>query len=70
MDVILEKYSLLSDTEESAYIWLELVKKHSIKGKRAHDARIAAFVISHNLDGIVTLNPDDFKGIDIETIIP
>jgi predicted nucleic acid-binding protein len=30
-------------------------------GKPAHDARIAAIMLAHNVTNILTLNPDDFS---------
>lgn len=41
-------------------VWQEIVICHDVKGKQAHDARIAALMIAHGITHILTLNPDDF----------
>lgn len=44
--------------------WFELVETGAISGKRAHDARIVAWMRAHSLSSILTFNPADFKGFD------
>ena len=41
--------------------WEELVTRHEVKGKKAHDARIVAAMLHHNLTHLLTFNDADFK---------
>lgn len=41
--------------------WQDLVTRYDVKGKNAHDARIAALMIEHQIQDILTLNPRDFS---------
>ncbi|MFO8073345.1 MAG: PIN domain-containing protein [Polyangia bacterium] len=55
--------------EETERVWdelVELVRRHSLKGKRIHDANIAATAIVHGQEGIATLNPSDFDFLNDE----
>jgi predicted nucleic acid-binding protein len=41
--------------------WRQLVTQHGVSGKNAHDARIAAALITHGITHLVTFNQDHFK---------
>jgi predicted nucleic acid-binding protein len=41
--------------------WRTLVEKYGIKGKSAHDARIVALMLEHNVTEILTINVTDFE---------
>lgn len=41
--------------------WQELVTRHEVKGKNAHDARIVAAMLHHGLTHLLTFNVSDFK---------
>lgn len=41
--------------------WKELVMRHEVKGKNAHDARIVAAMLHHGLTHLLTFNVSDFK---------
>ena len=58
------RFELLAETPELFDRWMELVIKRDLKGKRAHDARLAAIALVHRVDTILTLNAADFAGID------
>ena len=64
------RYTVLPDSHDTADVWLQLVSNNNIRGKRAHDARIAAAVIAHGIDAIVTLNSGDFSGFGVKIITP
>ncbi|HTL89130.1 MAG TPA: type II toxin-antitoxin system VapC family toxin [Leptolyngbya sp.] len=57
---LLNGFSLLEDRSEVFPNWLELVSANNIKGKRSHDIRLVAVMLSHNVDHLLTFNPDDF----------
>ena len=53
-------FRLLEETPQTFQIWLELVTNLDIKGKRAHDARIAAAMLTHEVTHLLTFNTQDF----------
>ena len=68
---LLEQFPLKSETEHIFPAWLKLVADNQIKGKRTHDARIAAVAMSSDISHILTLNPKDFSGLaGVETVSP
>jgi predicted nucleic acid-binding protein len=50
----------LPEPVDLARRWRALATKYAVKGKQAHDARIAAVMLAHGITHILTLNPDDF----------
>lgn len=54
-------YPFLIDRQEIFPNWLKLVRDHDIKGKRTHDARIAAVMAAHRVEYLLTLNGGDFS---------
>jgi predicted nucleic acid-binding protein len=63
-----EAVSLLSEVPLHN-IWLRLVSKYEISGVAAHDARLAAFMIAHQISHILTFNDKDFSRYAPEGII-
>ena len=60
IDAYCSLFKLLRD-ERSVYgQWFRLMKAVGIRGKTAHDARIAAAIIRHRVDRLLTLNKKDF----------
>lgn len=50
--------------------WRRMVVQHTVSGVQVHDARIAAAMIAHGIDSIVTFNDGDFRryaGINVLT---
>lgn len=60
----------LDDHTDMFAIWLELVTNHGVSGKPAHDARLAAAYLAHDLDALLTLNAPDFKRFGITVLNP
>ena len=58
---ILSLMNLLPDTPKLFQVWRELVVRYSVIGKPAHDTRIAAAMIVHGIDNIITFNDGDFR---------
>ncbi|HWP49706.1 MAG TPA: hypothetical protein VNM22_21300 [Candidatus Limnocylindrales bacterium] len=50
--------------------WLRLAKQAAIHGKRAYDARIAAFMALYGIEFVLTLNPNDFHGFGVNVVEP
>jgi len=64
IDNITKTYTLLDDNNKIFANWKELVKTYKVSGKTAHDTRIVAFMQSHEIENIYTLNKSDFKRFD------
>ena len=58
---LLNKFPLLPDSPEVLKHWLSLVSQYDIKGRRTHDARLAAVMLAHGVTHLLTFNTDDFK---------
>jgi predicted nucleic acid-binding protein len=64
VQMLLNQFDWLEETPEIFPQWLHLVIIHKILGKRAHDLRIQATMLTHNISYILTLNPTDFVTIE------
>jgi len=56
----LSAFACLPEPDKIGIGWLDLVTAHSVLGKQAHDARLAAFMMAHGITQLLTLNPSDF----------
>lgn len=63
------QFTLLEDTPSVFTHWLTLVTTHAVEGKRAHDARLAATMLAHRVDTLLTLNPRDFAAFSGITVL-
>ncbi len=64
-------FKVLPENEKIFEEWKTLVVKYKVAGKPTHDARIAAAMIVHKIDNILTLNSGDFKRFtEIKAIKP
>lgn len=50
--------------------WRQMVVAGEVRGKRAHDARLAAFMAIHGIPNVLTLNPGDFNGFGVTVVEP
>jgi predicted nucleic acid-binding protein len=62
-------FVLLSDTDAISPEWERLVVVHRVIGKQAHDARLVAAMIVHNVTHLLTFNADDFKRYETITAV-
>ena len=53
-------FPVLPDTEDAHQELLHLLRQHKVRGRQIYDARLAAAVRAHKLDGILTYNIRDF----------
>ncbi|MGF1673741.1 MAG: type II toxin-antitoxin system VapC family toxin [Rivularia sp. (in: cyanobacteria)] len=68
---IKQLFRLQLDTPEILMIWEKLVVKYQVKGKQAHDTRLVAAMIAHQITHLLTFNTADFKRfIEITAIDP
>lgn len=71
IDQLIGQFPLVEEGPQILRAWLALVTESKIKGKRTHDARIAAVMAVADISHILTLNPTDFAGIPgISTVSP
>lgn len=63
IDGFLGQFRLLAESRDAFDQWLALVTTAEIAGKRAHDARIAAVMLSTGVSELVTLNTGDFQSL-------
>ena len=69
VEAILEGFVLLADPEDLLVRWLALCVRYDVCGKPAHDARLAAWILSQGIDRLLTLNPKDLDRYEgIETV--
>lgn len=69
-------FILLPDTPVIFTVWENLVIKYQVMGKQAHDTRLVAAMIAHQMTHLLTFNTADFKRfseittVDPRTIVP
>lgn len=54
-------FTLQPDRPEIFPIWEQLIVRHQVMGKQAHDTRLVAAMIAHQILHLLTFNTDDFK---------
>ena len=54
-------FVLLPDTPKIFSEWERIVLQYQVSGKQAHDARLVAAMIVHNVTHLLTFNTADFK---------
>jgi predicted nucleic acid-binding protein len=71
VDSILDASTMHRDERAVFDIWLELVSRHQVIGKIAHDARLVAAMLRHGITHILSFNKQDFlRFSDIVVIHP
>jgi predicted nucleic acid-binding protein len=60
IDQLLDRFRLLEETSQIFPTWLNLVTNSRVIGKRTHDVRILATMLSHGITHLLTFNPSDF----------
>jgi predicted nucleic acid-binding protein len=64
-------FTVLYETDEVYREWKRLIALHSVTGRQAHDTRLAAAMIAHGVENIVTFNVSDFSRYpEITTLHP
>lgn len=66
---LLSQFDLLPETDEIFTTWLDLVTTYRILGKRTHDLRLMAVMLTHQITHLLTLNPRDFPNNSGITIV-
>ena len=69
IDQLLNRFPLLEETSQIFPTWLNLVTSSKVMGKRTHDARIVAAMLTHGISHLLTFNPSDFTITSSITIV-
>lgn len=69
LSILKEIFQLKPDTSTIFVEWEQLVVKYKVIGKLAHDTRLVAAMIAHNLTHLLTFNTKDFKRFSEITVI-
>jgi predicted nucleic acid-binding protein len=64
------RFMLLPDRDDLLRRWHDLVKALSIRGFRAHDARLVAAMQCYSISRLLTFNGQDFKDIPVTVVDP
>jgi predicted nucleic acid-binding protein len=68
---VLESFPLLPEVADIGERWQSVVARHRVMGRQAHDARIVALMLAHNITHLITLNIADFARYDgIVPVVP
>ena len=59
-----ERFESLPDDDSLYSVWLMLLGRFPVRGKKSHDARLAAAMIRHDVPRILTFNVKDFRRYD------
>ncbi len=54
-------FKLLSDRPEIFPTWERLIQRYQVMGKQAHDTRLVATMLIHEIPRILTFNAQDFQ---------
>ncbi len=60
----LNAFYCVAEPPDMADRWREVARAHAVRGKQAHDARIAALMLARGITHILTLNSSDFTRYD------
>ncbi|HEY3333131.1 MAG TPA: PIN domain-containing protein [Capsulimonadaceae bacterium] len=62
-------FEVLPDPAGLYECWRDIVLQHKVVGTQVHDARLAAWAMAYNADGILTLNGKDFARFPQVTVV-
>ncbi|NEQ66316.1 MAG: type II toxin-antitoxin system VapC family toxin [Symploca sp. SIO2D2] len=69
IEQLLERFPVAEEILQIFPTWLNLVAENQIKGKRTHDARLVAIMLTSDISHVLTLNPNDFSSIPGITVV-
>lgn len=68
VDAFRTTFEFLPDSPAIFEEWRRLIEVCQVSGKKAHDARLAATALAHNINHILTANHDDFKRFEAHSL--
>jgi predicted nucleic acid-binding protein len=69
VDRLQGQFPLLDDSADVFTQWLQLVSAAQVIGRRVHDARLVAVMITHSVTHLLTFNRDDFRQFSMITVV-
>lgn len=69
IDRLLAQFPLLEETPAIFVSWRHLVTDRQITGRRVHDVRLVAVMLTHEVTHLLTFNGDDFRAFDEIVVI-
>ena len=69
VDAIRSRFLMLEEPPTVVDLWLDIVTRHGLKGKRIHDAHLLATMKANGVTRLLTLNAADFPAEPGITII-
>ncbi|MBD2771915.1 type II toxin-antitoxin system VapC family toxin [Iningainema tapete] len=69
LSILKDLFQLKPDISTIFVGWEQLVAKHQVMGKPAHDTRLVAAMIAHKLSHLLTFNTNDFKRFSEITVV-
>jgi predicted nucleic acid-binding protein len=71
IDRIEKMFRVLDEVPTVYRRWRSLVDVHAVRGRQAHDARLVALMIEHEIDNILTFNVDDVtRYVEVVAVSP
>ena len=67
--IIQKHFQLLPDNLQTFLEWRKLVSDFSVSGVQVHDAKIAASMIVHKIDRLITFNEKDFTRFPMINVV-
>ena len=62
-------FEIVDETQDVTSQLIALLKKYAVKGKRIHDANLAATMLAYGIDNLLTANGSDFQQFEDIRII-
>jgi predicted nucleic acid-binding protein len=66
---LLRLFTMLRDERAIFEHWHTLVTKHNVRGVKAHDVRLAAAMLKHDLSHVLTFDPTVFRRFEQITVL-
>jgi len=60
---------ILEESPETSHRLMDLAERHTLQGKRLHDANVVATMETHGLSHLKTWNPGDFEPFSQITLV-
>lgn len=70
LETLLLSIEVLDETQLTAILLRDLVRRYQVKGKRIHDANVVATMMTHHITSLVTYNHVDFIAFQEIKLLP
>jgi predicted nucleic acid-binding protein len=69
VDRLQAQIPLLDETTDVFAHWMQLVSAYRVIGRRVHDARLVAVMLTHGISHVLTFNHEDFRQFPMITVV-